>query len=46
MIFANPAATPNRSYAYAVVARLARLAAAVELQETTPSGGRGMGDEG
>ncbi len=34
--FANPDATPNRFYAYGVVARLAALAAAIELEETTP----------
>ena len=34
--FANPDATPNRFYAYGVVARLAALAAAIELEETAP----------
>jgi glutamate--cysteine ligase len=34
--FANPDATPNRFYAYGVVARLAGLAAAIELEETAP----------
>jgi glutamate--cysteine ligase len=34
--FANPDATPNRFYAYGVVARLANLAAAIELEETAP----------
>jgi len=34
--FADPDATPNRFYAYGVVARLAALAAAVELEETAP----------
>jgi len=34
--FANPDATPNRFYAYGVVARLADLAAAIELEETAP----------
>jgi glutamate--cysteine ligase len=32
----KPDATPNRFYAYGVVARLALLAAAIELQETAP----------
>lgn len=32
----EPDATPNRFYAYGVVARLALLAAAIELQETDP----------
>ena len=32
-----PDAMPNRFYAYGVVARLALLAAAIELQETDPS---------
>ncbi len=31
-----PDAAPNRFYAYGVVARLALLAAAIELQETDP----------
>ena len=35
--FANPDATPNRFYAYGVVARLAALAAAIELEETAPA---------
>jgi glutamate--cysteine ligase len=34
--FANPDATPNRFYTYGVVARLAALAAAIELEETAP----------
>jgi glutamate--cysteine ligase len=34
--FANPDATPNRFYTYGVVARLALLAAAIELEETAP----------
>jgi len=34
--FANPDATPNRFYSYGVVARLALLAAAIELEETAP----------
>ena len=32
-----PDAAPNRFYAYGVVARLALLAAAIELQETDPA---------
>ena len=32
----NPDAAPNRFYAYGVIARLALLAAAIELQETDP----------
>jgi glutamate--cysteine ligase len=32
----EPSSTPNRFYAYGVVARLALLAAAIELQETDP----------
>lgn len=32
----RPDAAPNRFYAYGVIARLALLAAAIELQETTP----------
>ena len=32
----EPNSTPNRFYAYGVVARLALLAAAIELQETDP----------
>src|SRR5262245_14388098 len=35
--FANPDATPNRFYAYGVVARVALLAAAIELEETAPA---------
>jgi glutamate--cysteine ligase len=34
---AGPAAAPNRLYIYGVVARLAALAAAVELEETAPA---------
>jgi len=33
----EPDATPNRFYAYGVVARLALLAAAIELQEQDPA---------
>ena len=32
----NPDAAPNRFYAYGVVARLAQLAASVELERTAP----------
>jgi len=35
--FADADATPNRFYAYGVVARLALLAASIELEETAPS---------
>lgn len=35
--FAKADATPNRFYAYGVVARLALLAAAIELEETAPA---------
>ena len=34
----NPDAPPNRFYAYGVVARLAALAAAIELEKTAPRG--------
>jgi glutamate--cysteine ligase len=44
---ARPDAIPNRFYTYGVVARLAMLAAAIELEETNPATGRrqeaGMG---
>jgi glutamate--cysteine ligase len=33
----NPDATPNRFYAYGVIARLAMLAASIELEETRPA---------
>jgi len=33
-----PDAPPNRFYAYGVVARLAMLAAALELEQTDPEG--------
>ncbi|MDA0190180.1 MAG: glutamate--cysteine ligase [Proteobacteria bacterium] len=35
----NPDAAPNRFYAYGVVARLALLAASLELERTAPGGG-------
>jgi glutamate--cysteine ligase len=33
----NPDAPPNRFYAYGVVARLAQLAASLELERTAPA---------
>jgi glutamate--cysteine ligase len=38
----RPDAAPNRFYAYGVIARLALLAAAIELEETTPEDERSL----
>jgi glutamate--cysteine ligase len=39
----DPGCPPNRFYAYGVIARLALLAAAIELEQTEPQGMRAEG---